>query len=135
MDDDIAGWIGKMMGGTEVTTETLAVDLINDVGPIPGHYLNTAHTRENWRTEHNFPKVADEEAYAVWVAGDRKDMLTLARERMEHILATHQPEPLSAKHESAVARMLDDAREHYRSTGDISDEEWSLYMDTLENMD
>jgi len=134
MDDDIAGWIGKMLGGTTVNTETLAVDLINDVGPIPGHFLNTAHTREHWRGEHNFPKVADEEAYAVWVAGDRKDMLTLARERMDHILATHQPEPLSAEDENSVERMLNDAREHYRSTGDISDEEWAVYMDALENM-
>jgi len=132
MDDDVAGWIGKMLGGTTVNAETLAIDLINDVGPIPGHFLNTAHTREHWRGEHNFPKVADEEAYAVWVAGDRKDMLTLARERMDHILATHEPEPLTTEQERAVEKMLNDAREHYRSTGDISDEEWETYMKTLE---
>ena len=132
MDDDIAGWIGTMLGGTTVTTDTLAIDLINDVGPIPGHYLNTAHTRDHWRDEHNFPTVADEEAYAVWVAGDRKDTLTLARERMDHILATHQPEPLTTEQEASVAKMLDDARAHYRSTGDITDDEWATYMQTLE---
>ena len=115
MDDDIAGWIGRMLEGTTVTDDTMAVDLINDVGPIPGHFLNTAHTREHWRDEHNFPKVADEEAYAVWIAGDKKDMLTLARERMDHILTTHQPEPLTPEQDSAVSKMLDDARKQART--------------------
>ena len=135
MDDDIAGWIGRMLEGTTVNPETLAVDVINDVGPIPGHFLNTAHTREHWRDEHNFPKVADEEAYPVWVESGKRDTLMLARERMDHILATHEPEPLSVEHERAVERMLSDAREHYRATGVIDDKEWATYMDTLEKAD
>ncbi|NQV05109.1 trimethylamine methyltransferase family protein, partial [bacterium] len=101
--------------------------------PIPGHFLNTAHTREHWRDEHNFPKVADEEAYPVWVAGEKKDMLDNARDRMDHILATHQPEPLTAEQDSAIQRMLTDARDHYRAEGLITDTEWATYMNALEN--
>jgi trimethylamine--corrinoid protein Co-methyltransferase len=132
MDDDIAGWIGRMLQGTRVEPETLAVDLINEVGPIPGHYLNTAHTREHWRDEHTFPKVADEEAYPVWIESGKKDTLTLARERLDHILANHQPEPLTPHQEAAVEKMLNDARDHYRATGTITDDEWATYMQTLE---
>jgi trimethylamine--corrinoid protein Co-methyltransferase len=132
MDDDIAGWIGKMLQGTTVTDETMAVDLINDVGPIPGHFLNTAHTRDHWRDEHNFPQVADEEAYPVWVESGKKDTLALARERMDHILATHEPEPLTPEQDRAIERMLSDARDHYRKAGLISDDEWATYMQTLE---
>jgi trimethylamine--corrinoid protein Co-methyltransferase len=135
MDDDIAGWIGKMLQGTTVTNDTLAVDLINEVGPIPGHFLNTAHTREHWRDEHNFPQVADEEAYPVWVAGGKKDTLDLARERMDHILATHEPEPLTPEQDRAIERMLTDARDHYRKAGLIDDQEWATYMHTLEAAD
>ena len=133
MDDDIAGWIGRMLQGTTLDNESLAVDLINEVGPIPGHFLNTAHTREHWRDEHNFPKVSDEEAYPVWVETGKKDTLDLARERMDHILATHQPEPLTPEQDRAIERMLTDARDHYRQTGLISDEEWATYMTTLES--
>ena len=135
MDDDIAGWIGRMLQGTTVNQETLAVDLINEVGPIPGHFLNTAHTREHWRDEHNFPQVADEEAYPVWVTSGKKDTLDLARERMDHILATHEPEPLTPEQDRAIERMLTDAREHYRAAGLIDDQEWATYMDTLESAD
>ncbi len=132
MDDDIAGWIGRLLRGINVTHDTLAVDLINEVGPIPGHYLNTAHTRAHWRDEHNFPQVADEENYPVWFESGKKDILDHARVRMDSILATHQPEPLSPEHHRAIERVLTDARDHYRKTGLISDDEWATYMRTLE---
>ena len=45
----------------------------------------------------------------------------LARERMDHILATHVPEPLTPSQDRAVERMLSDAREHYRAAGMIDD--------------
>jgi trimethylamine--corrinoid protein Co-methyltransferase len=132
MDDDTAGWIGRMLEGTTVNPDTLSVDLINEVGPIPGHYLGTAQTREHWRDEHFFPKVADETAYPTWLESGKKDILDLARERMADILATHQPEPLSGEQERAVERMLGDARDHYRSAGMISDDDWATYTQTLE---
>jgi trimethylamine--corrinoid protein Co-methyltransferase len=44
LDDDIPGWIGRFLQGVAVTDETMAIDLIKQVGPIPGHYLNTEHT-------------------------------------------------------------------------------------------
>ena len=132
MDDDTAGWIGRMLEGTNVNTDTLSVDLINEVGPIPAHYLGSANTRKHWRDEHFFPKVADETAYPTWIETGKKDTLDLARERMDHILATHKPEPLTDEQERAVERMLGDARDHYRSAGYISDEEWATYMQTLE---
>jgi trimethylamine--corrinoid protein Co-methyltransferase len=133
LDDDIAGWVGRLLGGIDVNSETLAIDLINDVGPVPGHFLNTAHTRNHWKDEHFFPKVADEEAYPVWLESGKKDALVLAQERMDDILTNHKPEPLSAEQENAVQRMLSDAREHYRKEGMISDEEWTAYSEALED--
>ena len=133
MDDDTAGWIGRMLEGTTVNPDTLSVNLINEVGPIPGHYLSTVNTREHWRDEHFFPNVADETAYPTWIETGKKDTLDLARERMDDILANHQPLPLTDEQERAVERMLGDAREHYRSEGLISDEEWALYMQTLDD--
>ena len=66
-----------------VSDETMAIDLINQIGPIPGHYLGTAHTREWWQKEQYLPKSADLEAYPVWVKSGKKDALALAQERME----------------------------------------------------
>jgi trimethylamine--corrinoid protein Co-methyltransferase len=135
LDDDVAGWIGRFLEGVTVTDETLAIDLINQVGPIPGHYLSTAHTREWWRKEQFLPQAADLEAYPVWVRSGKKDALALARERMEQILVTHQPEPLTADQEQAVVDILREAREYYRTKGLIADEAWSGYVEALESVD
>ncbi len=132
MDDDIAGWVGRFLEGTTVTDETLAIDLINQVGPIPGHFLGTAHTREWWQKEQFIPKVADLEAYPVWVKSGKKDALALAKERMGEILSTHEPTPLTPDQEQAIEQTLVEAREYYKERGLISDVEWSEYMAVLE---
>jgi len=116
LDDDIGGWIGHFLEGVEVSDETLAIDLINEVGPIPGNYLNTAHTRKWWK-EHFVPKVADRESYPEWIKKGKKDALTLAKERLEEILATHKPKPLTPEEDKAIDEILEEARSFYREKG------------------
>lgn len=103
----------------------------NEVGPIPGHYLNREHTRKWWRKEQFIPKVADRETYPVWIKSGKKDALALAKERVEEILATHKPKPLTPAEEQIVEDILKEAREYYRKKGLITDEEWTAYMKTL----
>ncbi len=47
----IAYWVGRMIEGFEISDETLAVDLIKEVGPLPGTYLDKEHAREWWRSQ------------------------------------------------------------------------------------
>jgi trimethylamine--corrinoid protein Co-methyltransferase len=84
------------------------------------------------RDEHNFPQVADQEAYAVWVKSGKKDALSLAKEKMQDILANHEPKPLTTGQDKAIEDILDEAREYYRDKGMISDEEWTTYMRALD---
>jgi trimethylamine--corrinoid protein Co-methyltransferase len=135
LDDDIAGWVGRFLQGITVTDETLAIDLINLVGPIPGHYLDKEHTRRMWKLEDFLPKAADREVYAVWVKGGKKDALALAKDRMREILATHKPAPLTSAQEQAVERILREAREYYRKRGLIPEEDWGRYMKALTSED
>lgn len=132
MDDDVAGWIGRFIEGVHVSDETLAIDLINQVGPIPGHYLNTAHTREWWQKEQFLPQVADLEAYPIWIKIGKKDMLILAQEKMARVLEEHQPIPLTASEEQEIEEILIEARRYYRDRGVINDADWAEYMRTLE---
>ena len=120
LDDDIAGMIGRFMAGEEVNGETIAVDVIGQVGPIPGHFLNTAHTRKWWRKEQFVPKAADRLTYPDWVARGKKTALDYAQERVEEILATHQTEPLSPGQEDDLDRILAEAREFYRRKGELA---------------
>jgi len=132
LDNDVAGWVGRFLQGAEVSDESLAISLINQVGPVPGHYLNTKHTREHWKKEHYVPAVADRAPYPEWLVTGKKDALTLAKERMDHILDNHTPVPLSDNQEKIVENILKEARLYYKEKGLISDEEWTEYMKALE---
>jgi len=133
LDDDIAGWIGHFLEGVVVNDERLAINLINEVGPIPGHYLNREHTRKWWKEEQFIPKATDREVYPVWIKTGKKDAIDHAKEMMEEILATHKPKPLTSGEEQIIEDVLKEAREYYRKKGLITDEEWAVYMKTLES--
>jgi len=134
LDDDIAGMIGRFIKGIEVNDETLAIDLINEVGPIPGHYLNKAHTRKWWKKEQFVPKVADRLTYPEWMKIGKKSCIDYAKERMDEILATHKVDPpLTESQEKEIERILKEAREYYKKKGLITDTEWKAYIQDLES--
>jgi len=125
--------IGRFLQGVEVNSETLALDLIDEVGPIPGFYLDKEHTRKWWKKEHFLPKVADRLSLPEWVASGKKIALDYAKERMEEILATHKPESLTPKQEEEVERILEEARQYYRKKGLIPEEEMATYRESMKS--
>ena len=114
LDNDLAGIVGRFLEGVEVSRDTLAVDLIDEIGPIPGQYLTTAHTRQWWRKEQYMPKVADALTYSEWQAAGKKGCLDHAKERLQEILTTHQPVPIPAAVEADIERIMNDARKYYK---------------------
>lgn len=64
--DDVIGWLKHLMAGIEVNEETLALDLINEVGP-DGNYLATEHTLHHFREEFQ-PRFIDRHNYDDWLA-------------------------------------------------------------------
>jgi trimethylamine--corrinoid protein Co-methyltransferase len=135
IDDDLAGMIGRLLEGIEVNDETLCVDMISQIGPIPGYYLNTKHTRQWWEKEQFTQKIADTLTYPEWIGNGKKSCIDYAKERMDEILSTHVPNPLSPEQEKIVEDTLIEAREYYRKKGKISDSEWELYKKDLESPD
>lgn len=117
LDDDIAGMVGRFIAGVEVNHDTLAVDLIDTVGPIPGMYLDKEHTRKWWRREQFLPKVADRLTYPEWMEKGKKSALDYAKDRMEEILAKHKPKPLTPEQDAEIERILEKARKHYKQRG------------------
>ena len=120
LDDDVAGAIGRFIEGAETSDETLATDLINEVGPIPGHYLSTAHTRKWWKIVQFIPKVADRLTYPEWEKTGKKSCIDYAKLRLEEILKTHRPSKLLTENqEDALRQILEEAREYYEKKGVI----------------
>jgi len=117
INDDVANIIGKTIEGFEVNDETMALELIEEVGPVPGTFLNKTHTRINWKKEYYVPQAADRLSYQEWEQQGKKTAIDLAQERMEEIIDTHTPDPITPEQQKDIDRILKDARAHYRKKG------------------
>lgn len=132
LDDDVAKVIGRFLEGIEVSDDSIATDLINEVGPIPGHYLAKEHTRRWWKRSQTFREAADLTTYPEWESSGRKSEIDLAREKMQSILETHRVEPpLTDSQREDVERIVMEARKYYRERGMITDSEWETYRETV----
>jgi trimethylamine--corrinoid protein Co-methyltransferase len=131
IDNDVVGMIKRFCQGVLVTEETLAVDLINEIGPMPGTFLDNDHTFKWWRKETYLPEAASRLSGLRWFEGGAKDTIDLAREKLDYILANHKPKLLTDSQEEELEYILNDARQYYRKKGLINDEDWSLYQEDL----
>ena len=116
LDNDVAGYVGRFLEGIKVDDETLAVDLIEETGPIPGFYLNKAHTRKWWKSEQFLPHAADMLTYTEWMRTGKKGAVELAKERADHLLQSWESKLPPGKEEE-LDGILEDARRHYRKQG------------------
>jgi trimethylamine--corrinoid protein Co-methyltransferase len=99
-----------------VTDDTLAIDLINQVGPVPGFYLDKTHTMEWWRKETFEGHAVDVLPYEEWERTGRKTALDLARARADQLLAEYKP-VLTPSQDADLDRILEDARRYYKERG------------------
>jgi trimethylamine--corrinoid protein Co-methyltransferase len=90
--DEIISWIDHFMAGIEINDETLALDLIDEMGP-DGQYLDSEHTFAHFR-ERWYPRVFERDNYDNWLAQGGKSLAERASERVSEILAEHKPDPL-----------------------------------------
>jgi trimethylamine--corrinoid protein Co-methyltransferase len=116
LDNDVCGMIGRFLQGVQIDNDTLAVDLINTVGPIPGFFLNQAHTRQWWKKEHFLPHAADTLPYPEWQRAGKKAALDYARARADELLAAYQ-DPLPPDKHAELDRILAEARQYYARKG------------------
>ena len=92
IDNEIASMILRILRGVEINEETLALDVIEKVGPGQ-HFLAEKHTLRHVN-ELLLPKLANRSTRADWERGGGRDIAGLARERARLTLEAHEPEPL-----------------------------------------
>jgi trimethylamine--corrinoid protein Co-methyltransferase len=107
IDDEVCSIIGKILEGISVDDERLAIELIKEVGPVPGNYLRQEHTRQHWQDEYLIPRVGVREGYEDWVAGGKQSALDNASAIAREILDTHEPNPLPQDVDRELARILE----------------------------
>ncbi len=105
MDHEICEMIARILNGIAVTDETLAVDIIDKVGP-GGHFLNQKHTMKYLKQEHFLPKLSDRDSYEAWTEKGKHSIHEKARERVKKILSEHQPSPLDSGVEKELQAII-----------------------------
>jgi len=114
IDDDVANTIGRIVESFDINSDTLGLNVIREVGVSPGTFLNTKQTRTCWKTEDYITRVFDKSSYKEWLEGGKKTIIDKAEERMEEILVTHKPKPLTPEEDKEIDRILDEARKYYK---------------------
>jgi trimethylamine--corrinoid protein Co-methyltransferase len=117
MMDESIGYSRRITRGIEVTEETLAVDVIANVGPN-GHYLREQHTRDHYKTEFWYPKLCDRRNYEEWEMMGSQTMRDRVIARTHDILATHTPSPVKPETEAAIEAVLAAAEERVKEDHD-----------------
>ncbi len=98
--NEILGFLRAATAGVVVNDETLALDVIEDLGPT-GNYLGHEHTVRHFK-EPFYSKLIDKNPYSVWQKRGGKTMEERATKMVDDILAKHQLEPLPADIQQAI---------------------------------
>jgi trimethylamine---corrinoid protein Co-methyltransferase len=113
MMDEAIGYSRRITRGIEVNDDTLAVDVIHNVGPN-GHYLREQHTRQHYKTEFWYPKLCDRRNYEEWEMMGKQTMGERVINRARDILATHQPSPIKTETERVIGQVLEAAEDRVK---------------------
>ncbi len=96
LSDELIGKVKRMMRGIPVDGSTLAVDVIEEVGP-GGNFLSEEHTLENYKDEIWFPELHNRQRYDDWKADGGLTMEERARRKAVDLINNYQPAELSSE--------------------------------------
>jgi trimethylamine--corrinoid protein Co-methyltransferase len=99
--NEVAGLVKRFLGGIEINSETLALEVIDQVGP-GGHFLEHEHTynhfRRNW-----VPQLFDRASREQWENDGGLTLGDRVTSKVQEIFETHQAKPL----EDNISAFLD----------------------------
>ena len=96
MANEFIGAAKRVVKGFEINQDTLALDLIEQVGPR-GHFLAEPHTAEHFRQEFWLPELIDRESFPDWEQKGKSTLLDRVKAKVKKVLETHQPKPLEQR--------------------------------------
>ena len=106
IDNELIDMARRYARGIEVNPETLAVDVIKEVGCGPkGQFLQHEHTFQHFRREQFMPRYLVRDTYQQWEKSGKKQAEHRTLETIKDLLATHEPLPLPQKAQEEIDRI------------------------------
>ena len=103
--DELVHMIKRVLAGISITNDTLAVDVIREVGH-GGSFLQHEHTMRYFRQELFFPNLFRRQTIDQWMKSGGKMIHEVAHERVQDILAKAGPVPLPPGADAELERAL-----------------------------
>ena len=95
LQNEFIDMVLKVVNGIQISDETLAMDVIRDVGPA-GEFITHEHTYNNFKKLSN-PKMMNRDNRENWEAAGSPDIAEIAFEKSQDILQNYQPKPRPEK--------------------------------------
>jgi trimethylamine--corrinoid protein Co-methyltransferase len=92
MDAELERMVMNVIGGIEVSDDSVALDVIHQVGPA-GEFLTQQHTYDHMR-DFSQNNLYDRHARDVWAEQGAKNMTERAYEEARYIIENHKPKSL-----------------------------------------
>jgi trimethylamine--corrinoid protein Co-methyltransferase len=107
MDEEMSAISRRIAAGLRVDKETIAKDLIVEIGPQGQTYLTTDHTLKwLYSDEYLAPRLSAREQYGSWQAKGAKDIYQLAREKVTEYTGVEPNKP-SANQMAKLAEIVE----------------------------
>ena len=107
MDNEFARMIKYIVQGIPVNDETLAVEVIKEIG-VGKDFLSHESTYQHMRTQSQ-PNLIDRRMREDWEASGRKDIYQRALDKARYILENHKPDPLPDDVLAAIRSIVEEA--------------------------
>ncbi len=102
LDMEQIAMVRRLVEGIEVTDESLALDVIDDVGP-GGMFLDAGHTLRHYKDAFFSPRIGVRQSFEQWQAGGAEDVLARAKSQCAAMLESYREPAL----ESSIRGELD----------------------------
>jgi trimethylamine--corrinoid protein Co-methyltransferase len=107
MDNEFAGMIKHAVQGVLVNDETLAVDVIREIG-VGKDFLSHESTYKHMRSQSQ-PKLIDRNMREDWIAEGSTDIYQRSLEQAKFILENHKPDPLPDGAAETIRSIVEEA--------------------------
>jgi len=107
MDNEFARMIKHAVQGVPVTDETLAVDVIRQIG-VGKDFLSHESTYKHMRSQSQ-PELIDRNMREDWEAAGGSDIYQRSQEKARFILENHEPDPLPQGASETIRSIVEEA--------------------------
>lgn len=114
VSDEIIDMVRHMMKNFAINTNTLAIDVIENVGP-GGQYVTNEHTFANFKEEMWFPKLLNRNRRDSWEQTGSMTLSMKANEKARDILENYHPPKLSEKKQEEIKTLISKRLKSYES--------------------